>query len=141
VTSSPGVARPAGAFLRPFGAAGAGDLGGRAFRDLSKGEKQRVLLARLLVTDADLVLLDEPTAPMDARGEREALRRLSEMACERRKAVVVVSHAPRVVSEHATRVLLLDRDDALVLHGSPAEVMAHDAYRRELGQAEARDGG
>src|SRR5687768_7587434 len=53
--------------------AGAADLAGHSFRDLSEGQKQKVLFARMLATDADLVVLDEPTAAMDAVAERDAM--------------------------------------------------------------------
>ena len=64
-----------------------GELGGR----LSKGEKQRIGLARMFLRDADLVLFDEPTSRLDAYNESVILGSINDLA-ERGSAVVLVSH-------------------------------------------------
>ena len=109
------------AALRPeagpaAGGRGAGDRRGRViahrpYRDLSEGQKQRALLARVLATEADFVLLDEPTAAMDAVAERETMQRLAELTRgPRRLAVVVVSHDMHVAAEFADQLLFVDRE-------------------------------
>jgi zinc transport system ATP-binding protein len=62
----------------------------RAFADLSGGQRQRVLVARALACRPELLLLDEPTASVDARGEAQLLEILVEL--NKRMTVVMVSH-------------------------------------------------
>ncbi len=133
-------------FLRPFSkredrqavdsaleTAGAGPIANRPYRELSEGQKQRALLARVLATEADLVLLDEPTAAMDAVAERETMRRLAELARERRLAVVVVSHDLRVAAEFADQLLFVDREAPAVVLGDANTVFCHPAFRHQYG--------
>jgi putative ABC transport system ATP-binding protein len=63
---------------------------------LSGGEKQRVAIARALANNPDLVLADEPTANLDFKRGQDVMALLRQIAVELRKAVVVVSHDPRV---------------------------------------------
>jgi zinc transport system ATP-binding protein len=125
---------------RALAEAGASALADRPFRDLSEGQKQRVLLARMLATEADLALLDEPTSAMDLVAEQETLAVLARQARERDMAVVIVTHVIGAASRHADQLLFLDRDDSIVLHGAPAEVTTHTAYLRQFGTPEVARG-
>ncbi|QRK07716.1 metal ABC transporter ATP-binding protein [Archangium violaceum] len=133
-------------FLRPFStqkdrmaveaaleSAGAGPIANRPYRELSEGQKQRALLARVLATEADLVLLDEPTAAMDAVAERETMQRLAELARTQRLAVVVVSHDLRVAAEFANQLLFVDREAPAVVLGDATTVFCHPAFRHQYG--------
>jgi iron complex transport system ATP-binding protein len=72
---------------------GVGSLAGRTFGTLSTGERQRVLLARTLMPDPDLVLVDEPAAGLDLRAREELVDALAEMAAAPRPAaIVLVTH-------------------------------------------------
>lgn len=130
-------------FLRPWASRGdcsqcdralrdaeAADLARLPFHDLSKGQQQRVLFARMLAAEPEIALLDEPTAAMDLAAERSAMELLSRLARERRMAVVVVSHAPQVATDHADRILLLDAATQTVVWGRRREVLASDAFQR-----------
>jgi zinc transport system ATP-binding protein len=104
----------------------------RPYAELSEGQKQRVLFARMLASEAELALLDEPTAAMDPVSERDAYRRLAELAHAGR-AVVVVSHALGPALRFADDLLWLDREGPHVVHGPPAEVVAHAGFRAQYG--------
>jgi zinc transport system ATP-binding protein len=110
--------------------AGAWALADRPFRALSEGQQQRVLLARMIASQPELALLDEPTSAMDAVAEREALAVLDELRKERGTTVVMVSHYLGLVRELADRVLLLDGSAGAVVIGTPHEVLDHEAFRR-----------
>ena len=75
--------------------------------DLSGGEKQRVALARALANDPPLILADEPTGNLDSRSGREVMDMLAGLAREENKAVVIVTHDPRII-DIADRVLWLE---------------------------------
>jgi ABC-2 type transport system ATP-binding protein len=95
---------------------------------LSKGMKQKVALARALVHDPEIVLLDEPTANLDpetARGVRERLLELR----GRGRAVVVSTHNLDEVERVADRVALISR--SLVAVGEPA-ALRRDLFGRRL---------
>lgn len=76
-------------------------------RDLSGGEKQRVSVARALVNDPKIILADEPTANLDSKAGHDVADLLRDVAKERNKAVVVVSHDQRI-RDIADRVLWLE---------------------------------
>ncbi len=79
----------------------------RAFSDLSGGERQRILIAQALVTDPELLLLDEPTANVDTRAAHDLHRLFTELSKE--LTVVMVSHNHSVVAAHATHILCVNR--------------------------------
>lgn len=110
---------------------GADGFAHRPFRSLSEGQKQRVLLARLILGRSEVAFLDEPTAAMDAVAEEEALGQVERIRREHRTAVVVVSHNLEVARKYANKVLYLDRD--LVVVGSVDEIFAHAAFRQRYG--------
>ena len=98
------------------------EFAGRPVRDLSSGERQRVLLARALAQEPKVLLLDEPTAFLDikhALGIHEILARLNR---ERRLTLVLASHDLNLVARYAERLVLLDRG-RIAADGSPAEVL------------------
>jgi iron complex transport system ATP-binding protein len=101
------------------------DLAGIADRPvsaLSGGERRRASLARCLAQDADVLLLDEPTAHLDLGHEIDLLSTLSALARERGKAVLAALHDVNLASLFADRVVLLVAG-RVVFEGSPAEAL------------------
>ena len=129
-------------FLRPWrrasvdealDAVGATALADRTFRALSEGQKQRVLLARLVASGAKLALLDEPTAAMDAVAEREAMGLLDNLRKRYGLAVVVVSHHLAATQAIADKALFIDPDDQRVVVGPAQEVFHHTSFLARYG--------
>jgi len=89
--------------------------------ELSGGQQQRVGIARALVGDPELVLWDEPTASLDPILVGEVLDLMRELARERGKTMVMVTHEVKFALEIADRVILLE-SGRIVEEGSPQEV-------------------
>jgi len=83
------------------------DLAARPISRLSGGQLQRVLIARALATEPELLLLDEPTAHVDSRAEHGLFDLLAEL--RQRMTIVIVSHDVGLVSRHVDRIACLNR--------------------------------
>jgi iron complex transport system ATP-binding protein len=98
-----------------LGAAGFGRIAERPFGVLSEGERQQVLLARALMTEPELLLLDEPCAGLDMGGRERLLARLGSLAgVVTAPPIVMVTHHVEEVPEGFTHVLLLSAGRVLV---------------------------
>jgi ATP-binding cassette subfamily B protein len=109
---------------------------GRRFKtgvELSGGEWQKIAIARAYMRDADLLILDEPTAALDARSEREVFQRFKELS-EARTAVLI-SHRFSSV-RMADRILVL-ADGQVEAAGTHEELMAQHARYAELFELQA----
>lgn len=92
------------------------------YRELSEGQKQRVLVARALASDPELLVLDEPTAAMDINAERDVFELLDGLRRKRRIAILIVSHQLTMAAQFATHALLVDKDRRFALCGTIHEV-------------------
>jgi iron complex transport system ATP-binding protein len=102
---------------------GMGPLLNRTFASLSEGERKRVQIARALMTDPELLLLDEPAAGLDLGGREDLVHRLSELARdESAPAIVLVTHHLEEVPPGFTHAMLM-RDGGVVAAGPVAEVL------------------
>jgi ATP-binding cassette subfamily B protein len=96
---------------------------------LSRGERQRLQIARALLKDAPIVLLDEPTASLDPATEAEIHAALVELV--RGKTVLVVTHRLSTIVD-ADRIVVLDRHGRIEATGSHAELLARSATYERL---------
>ena len=110
-------------------------VAGRSFRALSGGERQRVLLARALVQEARLLLLDEPTAYLDLKHRLAAYDLLARLRREADPTIVVVSHDINLAARYCDRLVIL-RGGAVVADGAPHNVLTpqvlRDAYEVDV---------
>jgi zinc transport system ATP-binding protein len=111
--------------------AGVPDIGGQQMSELSGGQLQRVLLARALVVDPALLLLDEPTAGLDQRGSAAFYRLIDEVRRETGCAVLMISHELHVVMAASDRVICLNGH--VCCHGTPEHVSSAPEYRALFG--------
>jgi energy-coupling factor transport system ATP-binding protein len=114
--STPEVNERVDASLQRFDLAWAADLPPAI---LSYGLRRRVTLASLAAMDAPILVLDEPTVGLDARGLRVTFDWIEELHAAGR-TIVLVSHDMAIVAQYATRVILLD-GGRLIADGGPAE--------------------
>lgn len=99
--------------------------------ELSGGQRRRVLLARTLVKDPDLLLLDEPAAGLDVTVEEDLLSLMLQLAADG-KTLLVATHDIASVFEHYSLTVCLNR--RLVVAGPPAEVLSEDVLVRTFGR-------
>jgi iron complex transport system ATP-binding protein len=96
---------------------GVAHLAERRFGTLSEGERKRVQIARALMTDPELMLLDEPAAGLDLGGRENLVRRLGDIAADpAAPALVLVTHHVEEIPPGFTHVLLL-RGGRVVANG------------------------
>jgi zinc transport system ATP-binding protein len=122
--------------------AGAAALAKRQLRDLSGGQRQRVLMARALARDADLVILDEPTAALDLPSERDVMALVEKLRTRRKggAAVVMVTHLVEDGLERADHALLLDRDHGVALAMLAPRMREAPEFQRVYGRFIGRAG-
>ena len=98
----------------------------RFFNELSDGEQQRVLLAKALVQDTALIILDEPTAHLDLPNRISIMRLLRTLADETGKSILFSSHDLDLAVHTADHLWLLQNGGKLI-QGSPRELMTGNA--------------
>ncbi|HEV7735186.1 MAG TPA: ABC transporter ATP-binding protein [Candidatus Binatia bacterium] len=112
------------------------DLRHRRMETLSGGERRRAWLSMVLCQESPLLLLDEPTAALDLRHQRELLSLLRRLNAERQVTIVVVIHDLEQAAWIAHRVAVLHRG-RLYAVGTPADALREDTLRDVFG-VEAR---
>lgn len=112
-------------------AAGAENLGRQPFAQLSGGQKQRVLIARALAARPEFLLLDEPTAGIDAVASEAVMELLSRLHREQGLTMLLVNHDLRVMQKYVQHVLWLH--DGRVLEGTADELLNRDKVTELLG--------
>ena len=109
---------------------GIADLANRQISQLSGGQQQRTFLARALVQDADLYLMDEPFAAVDAATERAIVDVLREMQ-QRGKTALVIHHDLQTVPQYFDYVVLLNM--RVVAHGPVSQVFTSENLQKTYG--------
>ena len=116
-------------------ALGVAQLAERRFGTLSEGERKRVQIARALMTDPELMLLDEPAAGLDLGGREDLVRRLGRIAAdEDAPALVLVTHHVEEIPPGFTHVLLM-REGKVVAAGPIARTLTAAALAETFGLA------
>jgi iron complex transport system ATP-binding protein len=114
-------------------ALGVAHLSARRFGTLSEGERKRVQIARALMTDPELMLLDEPAAGLDLGGREDLVRRLGDLALDPfAPAMVLVTHHVEEIPRGFTHVLLL-RSGRVVDRGPLATTLTAESLRETFG--------
>ncbi|MFT7581137.1 MAG: zinc transport system ATP-binding protein [Myxococcota bacterium] len=111
-------------------------LAKQQFSTLSEGQKQRALMARALVSNPDVLLLDEPTSAMDPMNESATLKFVDQMRRTRGVTVVLASHHAQVIPSFAEGAIFLDREDQVALAGPVAEVIASAPFLARYGDVD-----
>lgn len=108
-------------------------LAERTYGTLSEGERKRVQIARAMMTDPELLLLDEPAAGLDLGGREDLVHRLSVLAVdERSPALVLVTHHVEEIPLGITHALLL-RSGTIVASGPLVDVLTDENLSATFG--------
>ena len=103
-------------------ACGATGFAHQRFADLSGGQKQRILIARALATRPNVLVLDEPTAGVDAAATRTLLEFISRIHVEQKLSILLVTHDLPLVRKHAEQVIWLH--EGRIMNGTVAELLS-----------------
>jgi iron complex transport system ATP-binding protein len=106
-------------------------LAERLVTELSGGERQRVIIARGLATEAELLLLDEPTANLDVAHALDVLSLCRELSCEG-KTIVMALHDLNLAARFADEIALLSRG-RVIAQGAPDAVLQNELLNRVFG--------
>jgi ABC-type Mn2+/Zn2+ transport system ATPase subunit len=110
---------------------GIDSLGQNLFRNLSTGQQQRVLLARALATNPDVLVLDEPTVGMDVAGEAAIIDFLRDLNRQRHVTILIITHLLPIVLNLASTIMLMNV--GAILQGSVDDVLQEDRLTRLYG--------
>jgi iron complex transport system ATP-binding protein len=114
---------------------GAEHLAERTYGTLSEGERKRVLIARSLMTDPELLLLDEPAAGLDLGGREELVSRLADLAADPDSpATVLVTHHVEEIPPGFSHCLLLS-EGKVVASGLLTDVLTSENLSKAFGQS------
>ncbi len=106
----------------------ASELGGRDFNAISDGQRQRVLLARAICQEPDIIILDEPTSFLDVRHKLELLSILRSMAKEKDITVVMSLHEIDLAQKISDKIICV-KGDTIAHYGKPEEIFEENIIR------------
>ena len=108
------------------------ELGNRDFNAISDGQKQRVLLARAICQDPDVIVLDEPTSFLDVKYKLELLSILERMARQKKITVIMSLHEIDLAQKISDKIICV-KGETISHYGSPEEVFAEEIIRELYG--------
>ena len=103
------------------------NLAEKQFNNLSDGEKQKVLVARALAQDTDLIILDEPTSHLDLPGKFELTAVLKKLTKENNKAVVFSTHDLNIAFANADIIWFIFENQ--LISGTPKQIIENQNFR------------
>jgi len=98
------------------------------YSQLSGGERRRVSIARALVQETDILLMDEAFANLDINHQLEIMRLLSQINQEQNKLIILVSHNINLAAEYCKRIVMM-KEGKLIADGTPEDVITNQTIR------------
>ena len=119
------------AVLRSLERVGMGEFAKRQIGQLSAGQQQRVFIARALVAEPQLLLLDEATVGVDAAAQERFYQLLGNLKRDFGLTIVLVSHDISIISTHVEKIACLNQ--SLYCHATPTEVLSTGTLEKVYG--------
>ncbi len=107
---------------------GISGMADRLINTMSGGERQRVIIARAIAQDPEIILMDEPTLHLDINMQFEALDLVSELSEKKGLTVVIVSHDLPMVARYCDRIVLM-HDRGIYAEGRPEDILTPENMR------------
>ena len=104
----------------------------RSFDELSAGQRQKVLIARGLAQEPELLLLDEPTSNLDIRHQLEVMELLRDLVRSHNIIILMVSHDLNITARYADRIIMMKGGKVYAI-GTPEEVLTEDNIKTIYG--------
>ncbi len=104
----------------------------RNFNELSAGQHQRVMLARGLAQQPEILLLDEPTANLDIKHQVGVTRLLKQLSASKGIIVIMISHDLNLAAKYSDNIIMLSKGSVYAV-GKPDEVITADSIREVYG--------
>lgn len=104
----------------------------KEFKSLSDGEKQRIMIARAICQEGDIMVLDEPTSYLDIRFKVDLLNILTKLSLNKKKTIIMSLHEIDLVPKIADKVMLI-KDGHIYSYGAPEDVISDEAIREVYG--------
>jgi iron complex transport system ATP-binding protein len=108
------------------------DLAMRDIDELSGGQLQKVFIARALVQEPDLLLLDEPTSNLDIKHQLEVMDTIKTIVREKGISAIMAIHDLNLAARYADRIIMMN-SGKIVSAGDPASVLTRDNIKRVYG--------
>lgn len=99
---------------------------------LSGGQMRRVAIAGVLAMEPEVLILDEPTAGLDSKGQRDLLQLVAKLHQQQKITVIMVTHQMNHAAQYAQRLYLMNQGKC-VAEGSPCEIFSNEALLLSLG--------
>ena len=117
------------------------ELADRSYDQISDGQRQRVLLARAICQEPEIMILDEPTSYLDIRHKLEFLDLLRSLTQEKEIGVIMSMHELELAHLIADKVICISADGKVEMVGSPEEVFTDELISRlySLGDGRLRE--
>ncbi len=111
---------------------GVEDFAFRKIKELSGGERQRVMIARAIVQETPVILMDEPTSSLDVRHQMEVMEVARNLALEKNITVLISLHDLNLAARYCDRIVMF-KEGTLHGFGTPDEVLREDVIRDVYG--------
>ncbi len=111
---------------------GISHLAMRNFNELSAGQHQKVMLARGLVQEPKVLLLDEPTSNLDVRHQLDVTKMLKNLSVEKEIFVIIISHDINIAAKYSDEIIMMHQGRIFAV-GPPSEVITEDNLKTVYG--------
>ena len=102
------------------------DLAQKHFYELSDGQLQRVLIARALAQDTDIIMLDEPTAHLDMHHTIKIFQLLKKLSKETKKTIIITTHEVNLAINSANKMILINDNE--VVSGAKKDLISNNSF-------------